>query len=218
MSALIDLMTGLSLTNDHGRGEWLAETAGVGPGDKVLDIGCGPGTALAAASRRGATAIGLDPSPTMLWLAARRNAGAILLAAGVDAIPLPCDSVTVAWASGSLHHWPDVDAGLAEVTRVLAPGGRLVIIERAGSGHRLIGAHAITPVRADGLVEKLTALGYSATTVERADIASRDMLLVRGDLVLTSSFDHDPVTHVLEEVTASVVGPVRGSGWSHRES
>jgi ubiquinone/menaquinone biosynthesis C-methylase UbiE len=181
MRTLLDLITGLSLANDHGRGEWMADATAVAPGDTVLDIGCGPGTGLQAAMQRGAAVIGLDPSPTMLWLAARRVPGAVLLAAAVDAIPLPCDSVNVAWASGSLHHWPDVDAGLTEVRRVLAPGGRLLIIERSGSGHGVRGSHAINPTQAEGLVEQLSRAGFVDAAVATPRIGKSEMLVVRAN-------------------------------------
>jgi ubiquinone/menaquinone biosynthesis C-methylase UbiE len=181
MRTLLDLITGLSLANDHGRSRWLADLAGVSDADVVLDIGCGPGTALVEATRRGATAIGLDPSPTMLWLAARRATGSTLLLPGkVAAIPLPCGTATVAWATGSFHHWPDVDAALAEIHRVLAPNGRLFIVEREAKSHGLGAMHAVTPHRAEQLVEQLNRAGFVNVSVESARVGRADLLLVRA--------------------------------------
>lgn len=45
-------------------------------------------------------------------------------------LPLPDGSATVAWSVKTVHHWQDVTAGLAEVKRVLAAGGRFLVIER----------------------------------------------------------------------------------------
>ncbi len=46
----------------------VADLAGVAPGDRVLDVGCGPGGAAGEAVRRGAAVTGVDPAPMMLWL------------------------------------------------------------------------------------------------------------------------------------------------------
>ena len=178
MRTFIDLLIGLSLTRDHGRGGWLAARADVGEGDRVLDIGCGPGNGLLAATKRGATAIGLDPSPTMLGLAARRAPGALLLPASVEAIPLPCDSINVAWASGSFHHWPDPGAGLAEVARVLEPGGRVFIVERRATARGFHAKHAISHPRAEQLVDELGSAGFANATLETPLVGNRDLLVV----------------------------------------
>ena len=182
MNTFLDLLTGISLLKDHGRADWLADTSGVGPGDRVLDVGCGPGNGLRAATARGATAIGLDPSPTMLALAARRAPGALLLPASVEAIPLPGDTVDVAWAVGSYHHWPDTAAGLAELHRVLRPGGRVFVVERATTehSHGPMAKHAITPVRAERLTTDLATAGFVDATVETAQVGRTQFLLVRA--------------------------------------
>src|SRR4051812_26026259 len=49
--------------------EAAAELAAVRPGDRVVDLGCGPGTAVRVAARRGAHATGVDPAPVMLRVA-----------------------------------------------------------------------------------------------------------------------------------------------------
>jgi ubiquinone/menaquinone biosynthesis C-methylase UbiE len=182
MNALLELVTGLTLKNDHGRAAFLAGAAALTADDTVLDIGCGPGVGLVEISARGATAIGLDPSPTMLWLAARRlkSTPAILLRSGVDAIPLPCGSVTVAWASASFHHWPDAASGLAEARRVLAPGGRLLILERSTSGHGLIGSHGLSHTDAADLSSLLDDHGFTNATVETVSVAGHHYALARA--------------------------------------
>ena len=113
----------------------VADLAGVGPQDRVLDVGCGPGGAAREAARRGAAVTGVDPAPLMLALGRRLSCGqsgrGIAFVEGTaEALPVADRSVTVAWAISSAHHWADVAAGLRELHRVLEPGGRLIIAER----------------------------------------------------------------------------------------
>ena len=101
-------------------------------GERVVDIGCGPGTAAHLARRSGAEVIGVDPAPIMLRVARLRWRGEGLLwrTGTAEAVPVDDGWADVAWSLATVHHWVDVDAGLAEVRRVLAPGGRLVALER----------------------------------------------------------------------------------------
>src|SRR5215472_18390196 len=100
----------------------VADLAEVGPGDRVLDVGCGPGGAAREAARRGATVTGVDPAPLMLamgrWLSRGRSGRGIQFVTGTaEALPVPDQSVTVAWAISSAHHWGDEAAGLGELHR-----------------------------------------------------------------------------------------------------
>jgi ubiquinone/menaquinone biosynthesis C-methylase UbiE len=106
----------------------VADTAGLTTADHVADIGCGPGTAIREAARRGATATGVDPSPVMLRLARliisfRQVHNVTWLQGRAEAVPVPDDTATIAWAPSSAHHWGDRAAGLRQIRRVLAPAG-----------------------------------------------------------------------------------------------
>ncbi len=112
--------------------------AGVRAGTRVLDVGCGTGvlTRLAAdvVGPAGA-AVGIDPGPAMITRA-RRNAQrldnrATFRLGVIEQLPFAEVSFDVACISVVLHHLPaDVKrAGLREVWRVLAPGGRLVVLD-----------------------------------------------------------------------------------------
>lgn len=107
----------------------------VGPVDglRVLDVGCGDGAYLVEAGRRGATVTGVDASAEMLAAAGRRareNGVEVRLCRG-DAGALPFDdaSFDVVVAVAMLCLVPDPTSAIAEMARVLAPGGRLIVGE-----------------------------------------------------------------------------------------
>lgn len=114
------------------------EILAVQPGDQVLDVGCGPGNytrPLARAAGDGLT-VGLDASEAMVAAAAERGGGENLAYLRGDACALPFDdeSFDAACSVGVIHMVTEPLVALAEMTRVLAPDGRLVVL--ATCGHR----------------------------------------------------------------------------------
>jgi ubiquinone/menaquinone biosynthesis C-methylase UbiE len=109
----------------------LVEYAGVGPGDRVLDIGCGPGAALEGAVAAGADEVsGVDPSPAMVKRAAKRVPKATVQEASAESLPFGDGAFTAVWTISTFHHWADRSGGLAEMLRVLEPGGAFYVVER----------------------------------------------------------------------------------------
>jgi SAM-dependent methyltransferase len=117
-------------------GPWadvLLDAAGIAPGDHVLDVATGPGTvARRAAARAGASGqvTGCDISPAMLEIAASKPSeeGAAPIAylrCPAGALDVPDDSFDVALCQQGLQFFHDRRAALAEMWRVLRPGGRL---------------------------------------------------------------------------------------------
>jgi ubiquinone/menaquinone biosynthesis C-methylase UbiE len=164
----------------------VADLAGVGPGDRVLDVGCGPGGAAREAARRGAEVTGVDPARLMLrlgrYLSASRAGHNIVFVAGTaEALPVADRAVTVAWAISSAHHWPDVPAGLRELHRVLAPGGRLVIAEStARPGAHGLAAHGFTEAQAAATVAAAQAAGFAGARHETHRAGRRALAVVRA--------------------------------------
>ncbi|MHC1561150.1 class I SAM-dependent methyltransferase [Actinomycetospora sp. C-140] len=128
----------------------LVAQAGLAPGQTVLEIGVGTGEVLLLAARvaPGATFVGLDPDPAVLELAARKAArqGATLhLERGyADRLPQPDGSVDRVLSSFMFHHLPPDQqrAMLAEVHRVLAPGGSLHLSDPDASEPGVVGLFA----------------------------------------------------------------------------
>ncbi|OGO38932.1 MAG: hypothetical protein A2147_11045 [Chloroflexi bacterium RBG_16_57_8] len=114
----------------------LRPLAGFQPQGLLLDVGCGPGHLTAAISRkfRGLNTIGLDISPKMASIArnnwprpAYDNLDFII--GDIKALPMPDDSADIIVSSLSLHHWVEPEKAIAEMHRVLKPGGRLLIFD-----------------------------------------------------------------------------------------
>lgn len=97
--------------------------------EDVLDIGCGTGSALRAmAERTSGTLIGVDPFERMLGHARALTDGARVTfqVAGAESLPFEDDSFDIVTAINSTSHWGDIEQGMAEVARVLRPGGLFV--------------------------------------------------------------------------------------------
>ncbi|WP_067176503.1 class I SAM-dependent methyltransferase [Microtetraspora niveoalba] len=151
----------------------LAALSGAGPGHRILDVGCGTGyltRLLAPLVGPDGRVTGVDPSRPMLDHARRRSPGNCSYQVGEgQALPFPDASFDIAVSSFAVHHMPGSGrpAAMAEMFRVLRPGGRLLIAEFRPPGNplaaRLVGllaGAAMRPAMPDLLADLVPDAGF----------------------------------------------------------
>ena len=111
--------------------------ADIKPSSIVADVGVGTGFLAEGALAAGARVIGIDSSESMLAEARRRFAGQDFEAreGEIDSLPLSTGEVDVVLANMVLHHAPHPPGAIREMSRVLKPGGRLVITDADSHQH-----------------------------------------------------------------------------------
>ena len=121
-----DVMPRVEWFSDPKRARELLAFARLAPGDRALEVGCGPGFVLAQASEA-ERLVGVDVSPRMLLTAAVRAPHAQVTRAAVERLPFREGSFDLAVCRSVLHHAIDAAAMIREMARVVAPGGRVVV-------------------------------------------------------------------------------------------
>ena len=126
----------------------------VRPGDQVLDLGCGDASFTAAIAAAGAGVVGVDVAEAALARARSRNPALAFTLAPIDGpLPLEDASFDLVWASEVIEHVADTARWLSEITRVLRPGGRLLLTTPSHGRVRLAleGVERLAPPLGDHL-------------------------------------------------------------------
>jgi SAM-dependent methyltransferase len=168
--------------------EAVLDATGVGPGTRLLDLGCGGGFALLLAARRGAVVSGLDATPELLEVARERVPAADLRVGDLDE-PLPHDqgAFDVVTAFNSAQYAADPVGVFKEMRRVTRPGGLLGVVvwgppEQCESGILFAELAPLLPPAPpqapgavawseDGSLEEL-AVGAGLDVVEVSDVSN----------------------------------------------
>jgi ubiquinone/menaquinone biosynthesis C-methylase UbiE len=153
------------------------------PGADVLDLGCGAGHASFACAPHAHSVVAYDIAEPMLAVvasAARERGMDNIRTQQGPAERLPFADASFDWVVSrfSAHHWHDLPHALAEVRRVLKPGGRVLFIDVAGADHPLLDTHLhavellrdgshVRNYRADEWLDWFAAAGFTANVRER---------------------------------------------------
>jgi ubiquinone/menaquinone biosynthesis C-methylase UbiE len=157
------------------RNRWAVSLLDVQPTDRVLEIGFGPGVAIAELAGRATRGrvYGIDHSEVMVQQASRRNAAAIrahrveLVHASVDQLPTFDDPLDAILAVNSVGFWPNPVQRLHELRRLLRPAGRIALANQP----RCPGAtHHTTARAAQQLQDLLTQAGFTQIRTEVLDL------------------------------------------------
>jgi arsenite methyltransferase len=139
-------------------------------GDRVLDLGFGGGVGLELVLRRASPAevAGADHSADAVRLARRRFPSARIEQASVEALPFEDGSFDRVLSVHTIYFWPDAEAGARELFRVIAPGGRLVLVFMRGEEMRKqkIHQHGFAFFEAADAAALLTRAGFAPVRVE----------------------------------------------------
>ena len=103
----------------------VAEALAVGPGMRLLDVGCGDGGFLSLAAARGAEVSGLDADAAAVARARRRVSSADVRAGAMENLPWTDAGFATVVGINAFQYARDIDLALGEALRVLRPGGRL---------------------------------------------------------------------------------------------
>jgi len=145
----------------HGMAGGVVEWLNAQAGEYILDLGCGDGQLTQRIAATGANVVGVDASPEMVSAARSRNVTADV--GNAEALPFERNEFHAVFSNAALHWVRNHDAMMAQVHRVLKPGGRFVA-EMGGHGNiAAIRVALIAVLSRYGLADKEDGVNYYPT-------------------------------------------------------
>lgn len=169
------------------------------PGERVIDLGAGMGPATVQAARSGADVLAVDPTPSMRGilrlrrLASRARSHISVLDGAAESIPVAAGSIDALWTVNTIHHWGDVAGAVAELRRVLRPGGRVVLVDEdfdapahpfhaRMKARRAAHAHPFAEVDPQAVAALFTQHGFVDVQGTLEQVAGRPAKVIRARL------------------------------------
>jgi len=166
--------------------------------ETALDIGAGVGAGTMAAVKSGARVVAVEPTPYMRrvlqlrCLVARVGDRVRIVDGTAEATTLDADTIDAGWAVNTMHHWTNLDAGVAELARVIAPGGRVLLVdedfddpthpdfENFGSKRVEDHSHHFPTVDPQVVEAAMTQAGMTVTFAGHDSIAGRPSIVIEA--------------------------------------
>jgi arsenite methyltransferase len=197
------------------------EALGAMPGDRVLDAGCGPGFYVAETLERvgpEGSVVGVDASEPMLALAAKRCEGHDNVGfekGDVTALPVESEAFDRALSVQVLEYVEDIPAALAELLRVLRPGGRVLIWDVDWA---TVSWHSEDPGRMQRFLaawdEHLSDPSLPRTLSARMRIAGFEDVEMQGHVFATDDVSEESYAGALVPMMAGFVGTDEAQEWA----
>jgi SAM-dependent methyltransferase len=187
----------------------------VGPGLRLLDVGCGAGMVLRLAADRGAQVAGLDASESMLAHARRRVPGARIVHGELEDLPFEDRGFDVVTGFNAFQYAARPAAALAESVRVLAPGGRVLALvwappEQCEAAAYLGSLGQLMPPPPPGASGPFSLSGADALT-ELLDDAGLDVVTI-ADVTCAWRYPDEPIAVAGLLCAGPVVGVIEHAG------
>lgn len=168
------------------------------PGETVMDVGAGAGAGTMVAVKSGADVVAIEPTSYMrrvLWLRRllqRVRDRVTVVDGSAESTGVESGSIDAAWAMNTMHHWTNLEAGIGELARVLAPGGRVLLVdedfddpshpdyERFGSKAREKHSHQFDTVDPSVVATELRRAGLTVHFAGGDEIAGRPAIVIEA--------------------------------------
>lgn len=186
------------------RNQWAVELLEVKPSDRVIELGCGPGVAVAALASRAThgLVVGVDHSTVVLGQARRRNEDAIkdgrvrLIHAPVERLQVAGAPFDAALAVNTVGMWSEPTTRLREIGGLLRHGGRIALVSQP----RCQGAAAaISAEAADRLATQLSEAGFEEIRVETLSLDPPAVCVLATNRAATPARGMPPSRHALPD-------------------